>query len=195
MMIQVVYCHPLTDSFNHAIFQATVDELRANGHEVIATDLYREQFDPVMSETERRSYYCPPYDTSAVSKYTETLKSIDGIIFCFPHWWLSMPAMLKGYFDRVWAPGVAFDAQDGRVTPLLNHVRLFGVITSYGQSSKIIKDSFGDPGRKVLFHTLHPLCAEDSKSFYFALYDMDTSSQTQRERFLKRVRRAIGSIR
>ena len=74
-------------------------------HQVAATDLYREQFDPIMSVDERRSYYAAQYDDTMVSAHTALLTRIDGIIFCFPHWWFSMPAMLKGYFDR--GPGPA----------------------------------------------------------------------------------------
>ena len=73
------------------------------------TDLYREGFQPALTADERRSYTAPPYDESGVALYTELLRSVDGLIFCFPHWWFSMPAMVKGYFDRVWGPGIAFD--------------------------------------------------------------------------------------
>ena len=48
MQIQVVHCHPLTESFDHALFIAIVETLRSNGHDVIATDLYREGFQPAM---------------------------------------------------------------------------------------------------------------------------------------------------
>lgn len=60
MLIQVVHSHPLEDSFNHALFQTIVETLRRR-HEVIATDLDREQFSPVMTAAERRSYYGGPY--------------------------------------------------------------------------------------------------------------------------------------
>jgi NAD(P)H dehydrogenase (quinone) len=109
MLIQIVHSHPMTDSYNHALFRIIVDQLQAR-HKVIATDLYRERFSPVMTEAERRSYYQPPYAEEEVAPLVRQLRQADGIIFCFPHWWFSMPAMLKGYFDRVWAPGTAFCA-------------------------------------------------------------------------------------
>ena len=94
MLFQVVHCHPLRDSYNHALFRAIVDALEQRGHQVIATDLYRERFDPVMSEDERRSYYQPSYDERAVAEYTTLLRRIQGVVFCFPHWWFAMPAMM-----------------------------------------------------------------------------------------------------
>jgi NAD(P)H dehydrogenase (quinone) len=96
MLIRVVPCHPLTDSYNHALFQTITAALEDNGHGVAATDLYREHFDPVMNASERRSYYAGLYDDTVVCGHTELLRRVDGIIFCFPHWWFSIPAMLKG---------------------------------------------------------------------------------------------------
>ena len=63
-----------------------------------------------------------------------------------------MPAMLKGYFDRVWGPGIAFehDLAGGRIKPLLTNVKVFGVVTSYGAPWWVTRFVAGDPGRKVL---------------------------------------------
>ena len=85
MRLQVVHCHPLTDSFDHALYETIVGTLRTNGHDVVATDLYREGFQPAMTEAERRSYMGNDYDLSAVAPYAETLKKVDGLILCFPH--------------------------------------------------------------------------------------------------------------
>src|SRR5690348_14664915 len=114
MLIQVVHCHPLDDSFSHSLFDGVCSALRGRGHDVVATDLYREGFDPVMTEQERRSYMGNAYEGGAVQPYIDLLKKVDGFILCYPHWWFSMPAVLKGYVDRVWAPGAAFvyDARD-----------------------------------------------------------------------------------
>jgi NAD(P)H dehydrogenase (quinone) len=160
MLIQIVHCHPLTESYNHALFQTIVAALEQNGHEVATTDLYRERFDPVMSPDERRSYYEASYDNAGVSAGAALLRRTDGIIFCFPHRWFSMPPMLKGYFDRVWAPGIAFecDRARGRIQPLLTHIKLFGAVTTYGSPWWITRLVAGDPGRKVLMRALKPMC-------------------------------------
>jgi len=166
MLIQVLHCHPLEDSYNHALFK-TIAETLARRHEVIATDLYREQFSPVMTEAERRSYFEDAYAGEAVSRLAEQLRRADGIIFCFPHWWFSMPAMLKGYFDRVWAPGTAFahDLAGARIRPLLTNIRLFGVVTSYGSPWWLTRIVMQDPGQKALFRALKPMCGPGVRSF------------------------------
>jgi hypothetical protein len=62
MLIQIVHAHPLSDSYDHALFRAVVQTLEPRGHEVIATDLYREDFDPLLSE---RGYFAPVYAADA----------------------------------------------------------------------------------------------------------------------------------
>jgi NAD(P)H dehydrogenase (quinone) len=196
MVIQVVHCHPLTESFNHALFRAIVDSLERAGHQVVATDLYREDFDPRLSAEERRSYFDTEYAAGAVADQIDLLRRIDGIIFCFPQWWFSMPALLKGYFDRVWAPGIAFthDPARGRTKPLLNNVKLFGVVTSYGSPWWLVRFYAGDPCRKVLLRALKPMCGPGTRAFYLAHYDMDRSTPTSRARFLARVQKRVARI-
>jgi len=189
MRIQVIHGHPLPDSYNAALFQRIIATLREVGHEVVATDLYRENFEPALTPDERRTYVAPPYDNHATARYAETLQSVDGIIFCFPHWWFSMPAIVKGYVDRVWGPGVAFehDRDGGRIKPLLTHIKLFGVVTSYGSPWWLVRFIAGDPGRKVLMRALRPLCHPRAETFYLAHYDMDRSTPATRAAFLERV--------
>ena len=195
MLIQVVHSHPLEDSYNHALFETIVETLRRR-HEVIASDLDRAQFSPVMTEAERRSYFEGRYAGEAVSGLIGDLRRADGIIFCFPHWWFSMPAMLKGYFDRVWAPGTAFahDLAGGRIKPLLTNIRLFGVVTTYGSPWWLTRLVMQDPGRKVLLRALKPMCGAGVKSFYMAHYDMDRSTPASRAAFIERVRARISEL-
>jgi putative NADPH-quinone reductase len=195
MLIQVVHSHPLTDSFNHALFRIIVDQLEQR-HQVIATDLDRERFSPVMTEAERRSYFQPSYAADEVAPLTRQLREADGIIFCFPHWWFSMPAMLKGYFDRVWAPGTAFahDLNGGRIKPLLTNIKLFGVVTTYGSPWWLTRIVMQDPGRKVLLRALKPMCGPKVRSFYLAHYDMDRSTPASRQAFAERVRGTIAGL-
>lgn len=187
MLIQVVHSHPLADSYNRALFHTIVETLKPR-HEVIATDLYR--------EAERRSYYQGPYAEDAVARLIGHVRRADGIIFCFPHWWFSMPAMLKGYFDRVWAPGTAFahDLKGGRIKPLLTNIRLFGVVTSYGSPWWLSRIVMQDPGRKVLLRALKPMCGPSVRSFYLAHYDMDRSTPASRAAFVERVRARIAEV-
>ncbi len=196
MRIQVVHCHPLTESYDHALYLATVETLRANGHEAIGTDLYREGFNPAMTEAERRSYMGNDYDTRAIATYVDILKKVDGVILCFPHWFFSMPAMLKGWVDRVWAPSVAFtyDPKDNHLTPALANIRLIGIVTSYGSPWWVVHLYAGNAGHKVLMRGLKPLCAKNVRDFFLAHYDMDHSTERSRHAFLDKVRARISRL-
>jgi NAD(P)H dehydrogenase (quinone) len=196
MLVQIVYCHPLSDSYCHALFRTVEEALKQGSHQVVATDLYAEQFDPALTPEERRSYYQAPYDSAAVSRHIEVLRRTEAIIFCFPQWWFAMPAVLKGYFDRVWAPGVAFehDLARGRIKPLLTQIRRFGVVTTYGSPWWIVRLVAGDPGRKVLMRALKPMCGRGTRSFYLAHYQMDRSTPASRQAFLARVRKIVSQI-
>lgn len=197
MRIQVVHCHPLVDSFNHALFLATVETLQKNGHDVVATDLYREGFEPAMTEQERRTYMGNGYDDSAIARYAEISKSVEGIVLCYPHWWFSMPAVLKGYIDRVWGPGTAFvyDARDNHLEPNLRKIRLLGVVTTFGSPWWVVRLFAGDPGRKVVMRGLKPMCAKGVSSFWMAHYDMDHSTPKSREAYLDKVKARLATIR
>lgn len=196
MLIQVVHCHPLDDSFSHSMFDDVCASLRGRGHEVVATDLYREGFDPVMTEKERRSYMGNAYEGGAVQPYIDLLKKVDGFILCYPHWWFSMPAVLKGYVDRVWAPGAAFvyDASDNHLVPNLGNIRLFGVVTSYGSPWWFVRLAAGDPGRKAVMRGMRPMCARDAHTFYLAHYDMDHSTDETRRAFQQKVRTTMEGL-
>src|SRR5215212_8347222 len=108
MRVLVLFAHPLADSFAASLHRAVIAKLRQGGHEVDDCDLYAEGFDPVLSAPERRDYNTPSPDLSGVAGHVDRLKAAEALVLCFPTWWYGMPAILKGYFDRVWLPGVAF---------------------------------------------------------------------------------------
>lgn len=195
MHIQVVCCHPLTESYDHALFRTVVSTLEQKGHRVVATDLYREGFQPAMTERERATYLTNDYDDSAVASYVETLKSVDGLILCYPHWWFSMPAMLKGWLDRVWGPGTAFVYDEkGKLQPNLQNIKLLGVVTSYGSPWWVVRVFAGNPGRKIVMRGMKPLLARDVRTFFLAHYGMDASTPRSRESFLEKVRRRVAGL-
>lgn len=134
MHILMVLAHPLEESFAASVARIARETLEARGHTVDLLDLYREGFDPRLTVAERGSYFDKDYDASGVSPWIERLKAADGLVLVFPQWWFNFPAILKGFFDRVFAPGVAFDhdAAGGRIVPRLGNIRLFWALTSTG---------------------------------------------------------------
>ena len=113
MRVLVIYCHPVAESFAAAAHVVVLEALRQAGHEVTDVDLYAEAFDPVMSRQERLDYQNPERNERLVKHYDDQLAVTEALVLIYPAWWYGMPAMLKGYFDRVWLPGVAFDVTPG----------------------------------------------------------------------------------
>jgi putative NADPH-quinone reductase len=132
--VLVVLAHPLADSFCAAAAGVAAGALARRNYDVDLVDLYREDFDPRLSAAERAAYHRPGYDTAAVGGYVARLRQADALVFAFPQWWFNMPAILKGFLDRVFVPGVAFDhAPDGgHLVPRLTHVRALWAVTSTG---------------------------------------------------------------
>ena len=149
----VLFAHPLADSFAAALHHAVVGALAEAGHEVDDCDLYAIGFDPVMTAAERRAHNTPNPDLSAVENHVERLRAADAVVLCFPVWWYGMPAILKGYFDRVWINGVAFHLRTGgKIEPGLHRLKKLGVVATYGAPWWLIKLALRDPVRAVI-HT------------------------------------------
>jgi len=110
----IVVAHPNPTSFTHALSDAYAAELRAMGHEVVLRDLYALGFNPVLQPSELDAHGAK--DAQAEQAL---LKSADATAFFYPLWWASMPAILKGYIDRVFAHGVAYDFQGPMMHGLL----------------------------------------------------------------------------
>src|SRR5205085_5112672 len=118
----VIYAHPVPDSYVGALRRCVTQALTQAGHEVDDCDLYAEAFDPVMSREERAVYHDVTRNRPADDTHVSRLLRAEGLVFVFPTWWYGIPAILKGYLDRVWLPGVAFEVDNGRTRPLLRHI-------------------------------------------------------------------------
>jgi len=193
MRVLVIYAHPLADSFAAALHQAVLAALRQGGHEIDDCDLYAIGFDPVLSAAERQSYNTPTPDLSGVAEHVPRLRAAEALVLCFPTWWYGMPAILKGYFDRVWAQGVAFRLAEGggAILPALSNIRKVWVVTSYGAPWWFIRLVLRDPVRSVILGGLARLCAKGVRTRFLALYNIDTASRARCTAFLARVERAF----
>jgi NAD(P)H dehydrogenase (quinone) len=192
MRVLVLYAHPLADSFAAALHRAVVEALTACGHEVDDCDLYAIGFDPVMTAAERRAHNTANPDLSAVAGHVERLRAADAIVLCFPVWWYGMPAILKGYFDRVWVNGVGFHLHTGgKMDPGLHRLQKLWVVCTSGAPWWLIKIALRDPVRAVIHTGIRGLCTRRVRSRFFALYGIESKTSVETARFLENVRRAF----
>ena len=194
MKLLLVVAHPLQDSYTFVIATAARDALAARGHEIDWLDLYAEDFDPRLSPAERRSYF-GDYDRSSVANLTDRLAAAEGLILVFPTWWFGFPAILQGWFDRVFAPGLAFDhGPDGGLLPRLTNIRLLTALTTTGSPWWIVRLVMGDPVRRLLKRGIATLCGKRTRFDMLTLHDLDRSSAAKRSAHLERVRKAMARI-
>src|SRR5271154_6460194 len=191
MRVLYIYCHPLPESFHAAIRARTLLALAEAGHQVDLLDLYAEKFNPVLSEEARRHYHDVSRNQNGLESYVARLTSADALILQFPTWCFGPPAMLKGFFDRMIMPGVAFDLSDpAHVKPLLGNIRKIVGIVTYGRP-RLMALWMGDPPRKIVTRYVRWFAGRGAKAEYHALYHLNVASLSQREGFVRRVRAAM----
>jgi putative NADPH-quinone reductase len=193
MRILVLYAHPDPESFIGSCHKAAVAALARAGHVVDDCDLYAEGFHPVLSREERQRYLDVPENRKDVEPYVDRLAQAEGLALIYPVWNFGYPAILKGFLDRVFLPGVSFCLVDGLATPNLTHLRTLVTVTSYG-SPRWRAFLMGDPPRKLANRMMRALVAPGAKRRYLALHDMNRQTEEGRKRFLRRVDQVLSHL-
>ncbi|MDJ0627255.1 MAG: NAD(P)H-dependent oxidoreductase [Rhodobacter sp.] len=181
----VLFAHPCPESYSAALHARVVETLDRRGWEVDDCDLNAEGFSPVLTEAERRAYHDAPENCGPVQAYVDRLRAADALVMVFPVWNFGYPAILKGFLDRVFLPGVSFRLVDGKVKPNLTHIRKLAAVTTYG-GTRLRALLAGDPPRKCVTRAVWHVC-RPSRMRYLALYDMNRATDAARAGFLDRV--------
>lgn len=193
MRVLVLYAHPDPASFGAALHETVVARLRQAGHEVDDCDLYAEGFDAVLSRTERVGYHDTASNTQPVAGYVARVQAAEALVLCFPVWNFGYPAILKGFFDRVFLPGVSFKLMDGKVTPNLWNIRRLAAVTTYG-GTRWRAWLMGDPPRKAVCRALRAVCHPTARPRYLAHYDMNRATPDSRAAFLRAVGERMAAL-
>jgi len=146
MEISVILAHPEPRSFNHAIAERACSTLERAGHVVRFHDLYMERFDPLLPASELDTKSAPPEE---LASYCEQLRRADGLVIVHPNWWGQPPAVMKGWIDRVFRPGVAykfFEGDGGEGVPVgLLRAQTAIIFNTSNTPLKREMEVFGDP--------------------------------------------------
>jgi NAD(P)H dehydrogenase (quinone) len=193
LKILVLYAHPNPDSYVAALHSVVLETLRGDGHAVDDCDLYAEEFDPVLSKAERLGYHAVPQNRAPVQSHVERLQSAEALVLVYPVWNFGFPAILKGYLDRVFLPGVSFRLENGLVVPNLRNIRHLVAVTTYG-APRHRAMLLGDPPRKIIKRVLRVLIAPLAKVRYLALHRMNVVTQAEREAFIAKVRHSLQGL-
>jgi len=194
MRVHVIHAHPVETSYNRALFTAVVESLEAAGHTVDPLDLYAEEFPAVMTRAERLNYHDVPGNlTPSIKPYVDRLRAAEALVIVHPVWNYGYPAILKGYFDRVFLPGVSFVMEGGddrgKLVPCLDNIRKVAFVTSYG-GDRFRSWVMGDPPRRLAMRWAWVTFR--TRPRYLAHYDMNNCTPASLSGFLAKVREAMG---
>ena len=134
----IVVSHPLQDSITMKLARAYALELQQLGHSQCTHDLYRMNFNPVMSAEELEPLSIGRAVDDDVAHAQNDLRAADALTMIYPLWWASMPAMMKGYIDRVFARGVVYEARSGVAHGLMDGKRCVVITLSGSPLSRLI---------------------------------------------------------
>jgi putative NADPH-quinone reductase len=196
MKVLLVVAHPCADSYTHACAEAAARGLAGAGHSVDTIDLYAEGFRAQMSRVERDAYESEqPILDPMVADHAARLSGADAIVFVYPTWWSGLPAVLKGWLERVMVPGVAFtlDETTRKLRPGLGNIRHIVGLSTYGSSSRYVK-LMNDNGRRILTRALRMSCGWRVRRTWLALYALDTADAQRRQRHLERIEARLAAL-
>jgi putative NADPH-quinone reductase len=171
--VLLVHCHPVPDSFSHALRAAVQAGLARAGHEVDLLDLYAEDFRPVLSEEERRRYHDVGPNLAGIEEHVARLKAAEALVFVYPTWWYGLPAILKGWLDRVWVPGATFTLTNGPIIGELQNIRRIAGVTTYGSPWWFMRFFMSHPGKRLITRGLRVLCARGCRVTWLEIDRMD----------------------
>lgn len=191
MRVLLLHAHPVAESFNGHLHRVMHAQLLRAGHDVDDCDLYAENFDPRLTRAERLGYHDEQTNIEPVRDYVDRLRAADALVLSYPVWNFGYPAILKGFFDRVFLPGVSFKLVNGKVRPCLHNIKKVSVATTYG-GSRMRAFLVGDPPRKAVNRVLRVIVKPGAPFDYLAHYDINRSTDETRAAFIAQVTTAMG---
>ena len=180
----VVYCHPYENSFCHAMLDALCGRYEREGVPYEVIDLYADGFDPVLSRAELAVYGAGTALDPLVTRYQELIAASDRLVFIFPIWWNDMPAMLKGWLDKVLLAGFSWEPTGAGLKGTLTYITSAEVYTASSNPTEFIRERTGDAIQRMFIEgTLWQLGIPSGVWKNFG--NMDVSTEEERKAFLR----------
>lgn len=174
---------------------AAVRGLQRAGHDIELLDLYANGFQPVMTAADYHAYHSDsPVIDPLVAESVRAVQQAEILVFVYPTWWSSLPAMLKGWLEKTMVPGVSFVFNDaGKVRPGLTTVQRIVGISCYGSPRPYVK-AINDNGRRILLRALRLNTGVRTRRTWLPFYAIDSSTPEQRSAFLRTVEAKMASL-
>jgi putative NADPH-quinone reductase len=182
----LITCHPSRNSLCARIAQLVTETLKSRQIEVIVDDLTAQGFCGVISSQEL-SVYLENVLPSDIAVLVEHLRAAEELTFIFPVWMYGMPALLKGYFDRVWRPYVSFTLEEASIRPLLWNIKHLTVVATHGMNKNLC-DRVGDTSQMFFARSLPSVLPNLLSNTRLDLYGMDIADECTISYELERIR-------
>lgn len=202
--VLLVHAHPNPDSFSAALAAAVEDGLQAGGHECRRLSLYEQSYGVALTRAERLAYFDATNPARLPKDVRGALASLswcDSVVFVYPTWWFNVPAVLKGFLDRTFQPGSAWEfppatregASSTGLRPLLTNVKRVAGVSTYG-APRHIAFLAGDNGRNTIGTAIrHGVFSPECTCLWLGLYAMDQCSRDEKAAFLAHVHETFRS--
>ena len=190
MKATIVFAHPWHGSFNKAILDTVIKKLDAKAKDYQVIDLNKDQFNPVLQEKDLALYSKGTTTDKLVLNYQEILKETSELIFIFPIWWYDIPAVLKGFVDKVMLKNFSYVETKYGLKGLLTHIAKTTVITTSEYPTWYLKFLSGNPIKGIFIKkTLKGVGIKNAK---WLNSDYTTSGKKEkRVNFLRKVESTI----
>lgn len=185
MKTTVIYAHPWSGSFNRAMLDRVTASLQQEKTSFHLIDLNGDGFNPVLSEKELALYGQGKSADPLVARYNRMLDETDRVILIFPVWWYDMPAVLRGFFDKVMLTGSAYGENETGMYALRNIGKTI-LFTSSAASTEELVEEFGDPVNGTIIRGTFRFIGFNN-AVWHNLGRIHQSSPAQREEFLAAV--------
>ena len=193
-MKTIVYAHPWDGSYNHAILTSITEKLETKREPFQVIDLYKDGFNPVFTAEELKHFHKGETPYSLVKDYQEKLKQSTELVFIFPVWWWDLPAMLKGFIDKVMLSGFAFieDQNTGTLKGLLTNIKKTTVISTSTTDKEYIESEAGNAIQSVFINrTLADLGLKNESTKWIHFSRVNLTTDEKRKQFLKEISQII----
>ncbi|MFP7168618.1 NAD(P)H-dependent oxidoreductase [Terribacillus sp. 7520-G] len=193
-MKTIIYAHPWEGSFNHAILTSITKDLESKKETFQVIDLYKDEFNPAFTAEELKFFNKGETPYELVKQYQKLLNQATELIFIFPVWWWDLPAILKGFIDKVMLSGFAIleNKETGALTGLLTNIRKTTVITTSTSEKEYLENEAGNAIQGVFINrTLADLGIKNEHTKWINFSRVNLTTDDNRHLFLKELPQMI----
>lgn len=194
MKVVIIFNHPYDGSYCNAILNSALKGLQKANHQTDVIHLDKENFNPVMTAEDLKAFVNRKAVDPKVISYIERLKQADHLVFIFPIWWELMPALTKGFIDKVIFPGAAYEYKGSHgMIPLFTNIKSVTMITTMNTPSVFYRWIFGNAVKKALITgTFWKIGYKNRK--WISFNKVKTVSMEKRQLWLKQIEKRFESI-